>query len=69
MLQISRPSIALADLVGVGVEQGDEAEALLLEAAVAEQGAGQVADADDDRGPGAVDAEALAEGGDELRAG
>ncbi len=53
--------------IGFPVEQSDEAEALLLKPAIAEEGAGQVADADDDSIPVSIDAEALPQGGDELR--
>src|SRR5258708_4383012 len=56
----------LADLAGVGVEQGDKSEPLALKAAVAQQGAGEIADADEHGGPGAVDAEAVAKGGDQV---
>ncbi len=56
----------LAGLAGVGVEQGDKGETLALKAAVAQQGAGEIADADEHGRPGAVDAEAVAEGGDEV---
>src|SRR6266581_730503 len=38
----------LADFGGVRIEEGHEAEALLLEAAVAQQGAGKIADTDDE---------------------
>ena len=55
-----QPFHLLPDLVRVGIEEPDELEALLGEAAIAQEGPRQVAGADDDRGPGAIDAETMA---------
>ena len=56
----------LADLFWVRVDQGDEGEPLALEAAIAQKRASEIADADKDSRPRAVDAEATAQGGDEV---
>ena len=51
----------LADDVGVAVEGGEDAEALRREAAVLQDCAAELADADEHHGPFAVDAEDLAQ--------
>ena len=52
-------STAGADDGGIGIEGLDDAEALRGEAGVAEDGAAELADADDDHRPAAVEAEDL----------
>src|SRR5262249_10141497 len=60
---------ALADLFRVGIEKSDDTEAALLEAAIAKQGPGEVADADQRHRPFAVHAERPADGGDQFVGG
>src|SRR5262249_20634397 len=61
------PFNGLADFGRVDVTQGSHAESLLLETAIAEQGTGQIPDADEDRFPFPVDAKSMANGGRQFR--
>ena len=60
---------ALADLGRIRVKQGHEAKALLLEAAIAQQGAGQVADPDHGHQPLPVDAQPVTQSGRQVQGG